>query len=88
MEFKMVVAKRQRKRKVHENGTKENLRKGVRTSGETNSAPPPLPGESNLHRAGSRGGDKTHKKRKADGLRPLLWGQPPSCFKGVLSFGR
>lgn len=57
----MVVAKRQRKRKDHENGTKENLRKGVRTSHETNSTPP-LPGESNLHRAGSRGGDKHTKE--------------------------
>ena len=28
---KMVVAKRQRKEKAHKNGTKENLRTGVRT---------------------------------------------------------
>ena len=35
----MRVAKRQRKGKVHENGTKENLRNGVRTSGETNTLP-------------------------------------------------
>ena len=51
---KIVVAKRQRKGKAHENGTKENLRTRVRTSGETNS---PL-GQPNLHRAGSGGGDK------------------------------
>ena len=31
----MTVTKRQRKEKTHENGTKENLRTGVRTSGET-----------------------------------------------------
>ena len=42
MELKMAVAKRQRKRKVHENGTKENLRNGVRTSGEASSAPTPF----------------------------------------------
>ena len=35
----MVVAKRQRKGKAHKNGTKENLRTGVRTSDETNSIP-------------------------------------------------
>ena len=33
----MAVAKRQRKEKACENGTKENLRTGVRTSGETKS---------------------------------------------------
>ena len=32
----MVVAKRQRKRKALEHGTKENPWTGVRTSGETN----------------------------------------------------
>ena len=32
----MVVAKRQRKGKARENGTKENPRTGVRISGETN----------------------------------------------------
>ena len=35
----MAVAKRQRKEKAHENGIKENLRAGVRTSGVTNSPP-------------------------------------------------
>ena len=33
----MVVAKRQRKEKACESGTKENLRTGVRISGEKNS---------------------------------------------------
>ena len=37
----MAVAKRQRKGKALENGTKENPGTGVRTSGETNT---PLPG--------------------------------------------
>jgi len=32
----MVMAKRQRKRKTCENGTKEDMWTGVRTSGETN----------------------------------------------------
>ena len=35
----MVVAKTQRKEKAHEDGTKENLRTGVRNSGKTNSPP-------------------------------------------------
>ena len=35
----MVVAKRQRKGKTHENETKENPWTGVRTSGETNTPP-------------------------------------------------
>ena len=35
----MVVAKRQRKEKACENGTKDNLRTGVRTSGDANSPP-------------------------------------------------
>ena len=40
----MVVSKRQRKRKACKNGTKENPRIGVRTSGETNT-PPPWPAQ-------------------------------------------
>ena len=32
----MTVAKRQRKEKTRENGRKENLRIGIRTSGEKN----------------------------------------------------
>ena len=39
MVSKMAVAKRQRKEKACENGTEENLRTGVRTSGETKSPP-------------------------------------------------
>ena len=35
----MTVAKRQRKGKAHENGTKENPQTRVRTSGETNTPP-------------------------------------------------
>ena len=35
----MALAKRQRKEKAHENGTKENPRTGVRTSDETNNPP-------------------------------------------------
>ena len=50
----MAVAKRQRKEKACENRTKEVWRTGVRTSGETNSPP----GQPNLYRAGSGGGDK------------------------------
>ena len=64
----MAVAKRQRKEETGENGTKENPRTGVRTSGETNSPP----GQPNLHGAGSGGGDKTFKKRSQEGLRPAL----------------
>ena len=38
-ESKMVVAKRQRKGKAPENGTKENPQTRVRTSDETNTHP-------------------------------------------------
>ena len=59
----MVVAKRQRKqkqkRKEKENRTKDGPRTRVRASGKTNSPP----GQPNLHRAGSRGGEKAYKKR-------------------------
>ena len=55
----MAVAKRQRKEKARENRTKEVQRTGVRTLGETNSPP----GQPNLHRTGSGGGEKTYKKR-------------------------
>ena len=54
----MAVAKRQRKGKAHENGTKENPKMGMRTSGETNSPP----GYPTLHRAGSGGGGSSYKK--------------------------
>ena len=58
----MVVTKRQRKGKACENGTKENPRTGVRTSGERNSPP----GQPNLYRAGSGGRRKNDIKRKGD----------------------
>ena len=47
-----MVAKRQRKGKALENGTKENPWTGVRTSDETNTPPSWL---AQLHRAGSAG---------------------------------
>ena len=56
------MAKRQRKGKARENGTKENPRTGVRTSGKRNSPP----GQPNLYRPDSGGGDKTYKKRSQD----------------------
>ena len=56
------MAKRQKKGKACEIGTKENPRTGVRTPGETNSPP----GQPNLHRIGSGEGDKTYKKRSQD----------------------
>ena len=68
----MKVAKRQRKKKACENGTKENLRTRVRISGETNSPP----GWPSLHTADSEGGDKWIKAGSQEGLRSLLWGQP------------
>ena len=58
----MMVAKRQRKGKVHKNGTKENPWTRVRTSGETKHATflasPICIGQA------QGGGDKTYKKRK------------------------
>ena len=45
--------------KVHKNRTKEGPRTGVRTSGKTNSTPC----QTNLHRTGPRGGEKTYKNR-------------------------
>ena len=58
----MAVAKRQRKGKAHENGTKEKPKVGMRTSGETNSPP----GYPTLPRAGSGGGGSSYKKRSQD----------------------
>ena len=71
----MVVAKRQKRRKTHENGARENPWTGVRTSGETNT---PLFGQPNLHRVGSRVGvrNKLIKGGSQDRLRPFLWGWP------------
>ena len=45
---------------------------------ETNRAP----GQRNLHRAGSGGGDRTYEERSQDGLRPLLWGRPTLTPRG------
>ena len=56
----MVVAKRQRKEKAWESGTKENLRTGVRTLGEKNS--PPWPAQFPQGRL--RGKRQMYKKRK------------------------
>ena len=75
----MAVAKSQRKEKACKNGTKENPRTKVRTSGETNSPS----GQPNLHRAGSGGGDKHIKRRAKTG--PLLLGQPALMLSGVIS---
>ena len=74
------MAVKKTKWKAHENRTKECLRIGVRSSGETNS-PPGYPG---LHRAGSGEGEKTYKEE------PKLSGWPrssshllgwPSCLE-------
>ena len=56
-----MVAKRQRKGKALENGTKENPWTGVRTSDETNTPPSWL---AQLHRAGSAGRRQMIKWRK------------------------
>ena len=56
----MAVAKRQRKGKAHENGTKENPKMGMRTSGETNS-PPGQP----LYIGQAQGEDAAYIKRGA-----------------------
>ena len=55
----MVVAKRQRKEKACENGTKENPRTGVKTSGETALLASPI----DIGQA--QGEEKTHIKRGA-----------------------
>ena len=69
-----MVAKRQRKRKAHKKGTKENLETRVRTSGKTNTTPflvsPICIGQ-------ARGEETKRVKRGSqDRLRPLLWGWP------------
>ena len=58
-ESKMSVAK-DKKGKALKNGTKEYLRAGVRTSGETHTPP----GQPNLHRVASGSSRQTYKKRK------------------------
>ena len=57
----MVVAKRQRKGKAHENGTKEKLQTKVRTSGKTNTPPSWL---AQFAQGRPGGGGRTHKNRK------------------------
>ena len=57
------MAKRQRKGKTHENGTKENPQTGVKTSDETTC---PLLGHPNLHRAEKRGRREVGKEAKPD----------------------
>ena len=85
---RMVVAKRQRRKKATKNRTKEGLRTVVRTSGKTNSPP----GQPNLHRAGPGGGRKKHIKRGAKiglgGLSSLrvFWVGIPLCLKDVFCF--
>ena len=55
----MVVAKRQRKEKSHKNGTKENPKTRVRTSGETKTLLAIL-----IHKGQAKGEEKkTYKKR-------------------------
>ena len=74
----MVVAKRQRKEKACESGTKENLRTGVRISGEKNSPP----GSPNFHGAGSGARDRCIKKGNQGGSRPPLWDWPALTPQG------
>ena len=66
---KMVVAKRQKRRKACVNGARENPRTRVRTLGETNSL-------ICIGQDQGGGGDKCIKGGSQDGLRPLLCGQP------------
>ena len=72
----MVVAKRQERGKDHENRTKEVSRTRVRISGKTNSTP----GWPNLHRAGSGGGEKKHKKRSLSSLHIFWVSMPSGCI--------
>ena len=78
----MVVAKRQRKRKAQENGTKENPRTEVRTSGEANTPPSWLAqfAQGKL----SREETKLIKGGSQDRLRPLLWGWPTPMPRGCI----
>ena len=68
-----MVAKRQRKVKAWENGTKENLRTRVRPSGDTNTRPSWLA----QFAQGRLSREETNrvKRRSQDRLRPLLWGR-------------
>ena len=79
----MAVAKRQRREKACENGAKANPWTGVRTSGETKTAPSWLA----QFAEGRLSGEKTNKQEesKADwGL--SSWVSQPSHLEGVLSF--
>ena len=73
----MVVAKKTRKGKAHENRTKEGPRTGVRTSGKTNNTP----GWPNLHRTGpgrekhiNRGAKASSRSLSLSPLQPVRWG--------------
>ena len=62
----MVVAKRQRKEKAYENGTKENPRTGVKTSGETALLASPIYiGQAGGWRGGGWQRKQMYKRRKA-----------------------
>ena len=58
-----MVAKRQRKGKAEENGTKENLQTKVRTSGKTNT---PLSWLAQFAQARPWGGDRKKEEAKTD----------------------
>ena len=65
----MVVAKKTRKGKAHENRTKESLRTGVRTSGKTDN----IPGWPNLHRTGPGRDKHINRGAKSSSLSPTHW---------------
>ena len=75
-----MVAKRQRKEKACEKGTKDNLRTGVRTSGDATAllASPVYPGQ-------AQGEEKKHTKREPRSSLSFGAG-PPSHFEDILSF--
>ena len=76
----MAVAQRQRKEKACENGTKENPRTRLRTSGEKTAllASPVYIGQAQEE-------ETKHIKRGAK-IGPLLLGQPVFTARGVISF--
>ena len=74
----MVVAKRQERGKNHKNRTKEGPRTRVRTSGKTKSTP----GWTNLHRAGSGGGERNIER----GASLLFTAFKSACPQDVFSF--
>ena len=80
----MAVAKRQRREKPRKREQRKVWTR-VRTSGKTNSPP----GWPNLHRAGSRGRGKKHKKRRqnsARGFSSVFWVGLPSRLEDVFFF--